>query len=135
MFEKITRKKVRFESPRGLLSIEDVWDLPLRKGMLTLDDMAKNLSKELRDNEESFVSDKKEVKIIIMKLKFKAIKHIIGVKLKDEEACKKKVENKKKYETIVDVLAEKERKDLKGQSDKALRKRLKKYKSEDSQNS
>lgn len=127
MFEKITRKKVRFESPRGLLSIEDVWDLPLRKGMLTLDDMAKSLSKELRDNEESFVSDKKDEKIIIMKLKFKAIKHIIGVKLKEEEACKKKVENKKKYDTIVDVIAEKEVEGLKKQSDKELRKSLKKY--------
>lgn len=128
MFEKITRKKIRFESPRGQLSIEDVWDLPLRKGMLTLDDMAKALSKNLRDNEESFVSDKKDEKIILMKLKFKAIKYIIGVKLKEEEACKVKVENKKKYETIIDVLAEKEVDGLKKQSDKELRKSLKKYK-------
>lgn len=127
MFEKITRKKVRFESPRGQLSIEDVWDLPLRKGMLTLDDMAKALSKELRDNEESFVSDKKDEKILLMKLRFKAVKHIIGVKLKEEEACKVKVQNKKKYDTIVEVIAEKEIDTLKGKSDKALRKSLKKY--------
>ena len=130
MFEQITRKKVRFESARGQLSIEDVWDLPLRKGMLTLDDMAKQLSKYLRDNEESFVSDKKDENIALMKLKFKAVKYIIGVKLKEEEACKVKVENKKKYETIVDVLAEKEREDLKTQSEKELRKSLKKYKAD-----
>jgi hypothetical protein len=29
LFQKATRAKLRFETPKGLLSVEDLWDLPL----------------------------------------------------------------------------------------------------------
>jgi len=126
MFEKITREKVRFITTRGQLSIEDLWDLPLDKGVVNLDDIAKSLSKELRESEESFVNPKK--KDNLTKLKFKAVKHIIIVKLKEIEKRKEEAENKIKYNKIVDVLAEKEIDVLKEKSMKDLKKELKRYK-------
>ena len=132
MFEKITRKKVRFESVRGCLSIEDLWDLPLLNAVVNLDDMAKKLSKALKENEESFVKPKKKDESLeLLKLKFKAVKYIIGVKLKEEEAKKEEVQNKVKYNKIVNVIEEKEIDELKGKSAKELKKELKKYKKEE----
>jgi len=126
MFEQITRNKVRFNSVRGQLTIEDIWDLPLSNGVVNLDNMAKELSKELQESQESFVSKKK--KDNITKLKFKAVRHIISVKLKEIEKRKELAENKVKYEQILDILAEKDIDTLKGKSRKELEKELKKYK-------
>ena len=127
MFEKITKNKVRFNSTRGQLTIEDVWDLPLTNGVVNLDDMAKALSKELQESQESFVVKPKK-KENITKLKFDAVRHIISVKLDEIEKRKQEVENKAKYAQIVDVLAEKDVEKLKGKSRKELEKELKKYK-------
>lgn len=129
MFEQITRKKVRFESLRGMLSIEDIWDLPLLNGVVNLDDMARKISKELRENEESFVKPKKkDEKLELLKLKLKALKYVIATKLKEEEDRKKALENKVKYNKIVEVIEEKEIDELKEKSTKELKKELKKYK-------
>ena len=127
MFEKIKKNKVRFNSTRGQLSIEDVWDLPLTNGVVNLDDMAKALSKELQESQESFVVKPKK-KENISKLKFDAVRHIISIKLDEIEKRKQEVENKAKYAQIVDVLAEKDVEKLKGKSRKELEKELKKYK-------
>lgn len=126
MFEKITREKVRFQSPRGALTIEDIWDLPLRDGTLNLDDIAKKLFQELQYNQESFVTPKK--KDTLTKLKFNAVRHIISVKLEEEEKRKIEAQNKIKYNKIVDIIAEKEVDELKEKSTKELERELKKYK-------
>ena len=57
MFEQATRNKLRFESTKGPLSVEQVWDAPLtsRNGF-SLDDIAKQAKRELDAlSEESFV--------------------------------------------------------------------------------
>jgi len=127
MFEKITKNKVRFNSVRGQLTIEDVWDLPLTKGVVNLDNMAKALSKELQESQESFVLKPKK-KDDITKLKFDAIRHIISVKLDEIEKRKQEAENKARYAQIVDILAEKDVEKLKGKSRKELEKELKRLK-------
>ena len=126
MFEQLTRKKVRFNSTRGQLTIEDIWDLPLSNGVVNLDNMAKELSKELQESQESFVTKKK--KDSTTKLKFNAVRHIIAVKLKEIDKRKEDADNKVKYDQIVDILAEKDVDSLKGKSRKDLEKELKKYK-------
>ena len=64
MFEKATRRKLRFTSAAGLLSTEDLWDLPLTSatGKANLDDIAKALNRRLKDAEEvSFVAPERAV--------------------------------------------------------------------------
>ena len=49
MFEKASRLKLRFSTSIGMLSAEDLWDLPLssRNGTANLDDVARNLDVDL----------------------------------------------------------------------------------------
>ena len=60
MFDKVTRLKLRFESNKGLLSVEQVWDLSLT----ALNEMAKGLSRQVKaaeTDEEDFIGTKSNV--------------------------------------------------------------------------
>ena len=63
IFEKAAREKLRFDSPIGDLTTEQLWDLPLTSANIqrpSLDFMARAVSRELRDfGEESFDSKTK----------------------------------------------------------------------------
>lgn len=119
MFEKATRMKLRFTTSVGLLSVEDIWDLPLvtrRKNASCLDDLAKTLNKELKNSgEESFVlkrtNPNKE-----LQLKFEIVKYIIGVKLAEREVVDNAKKTKEKKEQIMALIAEKKTESLKGKS-------------------
>jgi len=54
MFAFATKKKIRFETSKGLLSVEDLWDLPLTSdnGRPNLDDIAKGIYKAMKEGEE-----------------------------------------------------------------------------------
>lgn len=118
MFEKASRLKLRFESPRGMLSVEELWDIPLtNKNGMNLDEIAKTIFMKLRDDVNiSFVNDNSETKDDMMQLKFDIIKHIIDIKKSERNAhdldTKKKEENKK----IMALIAEKQDDALKGKS-------------------
>lgn len=124
MFEKATRLKVRFESPKGLLSVEDLWDLPLTSGTgkANLDDIAKGLHRKLKEDDDvSFVlKDKKSDKV--EQLKFDIVKHIIDVRLAEFEAMEAHRANVKKKQRILEIIATKEDESLKGQSLEELKK-------------
>ena len=79
IFEQASRRGLRFTTGQGAVTTEDLWDMPLthaRRGY-SLDDLAKDLRRQLKDNEEvSFVtpvtrSDE------VLQLKFDIVKHII----------------------------------------------------------
>ena len=54
-FEKATRLRLRFETSRGNLNVEDLWRLPLAE----LDKLAIALNKQLKESsEESFIKAK-----------------------------------------------------------------------------
>ena len=82
LFENATREKVRFETSRGVISVEDVWDLPLQsKNGFDLDSIAKDVNRQLKaSGEESFVKPT-TAGDSVLELKLEIIKHIIKVKL------------------------------------------------------
>jgi hypothetical protein len=109
MFEKASRLKLRFESSKGLLTVEDLWDLPLtsRRAGTSLDDLAKNINRQLKeDQEESFVE--RSTKNTELELAFDIIKHIITVRLAENDAKRVLAENKAKKEKLLEVIARKE---------------------------
>ena len=118
MFEKASRLKVRFDTGKGQVAIEDLWDLPLtsKTGRANLDDIARGLHKQLKnDDDVSFVvKDKKSDTIV--QLKFDIVKHIIEIRLAENEANTKARENAEQKQRILQLITEKQDDDLKGKS-------------------
>lgn len=125
MFEKASRLKLRFITPRGSVTAEDLWDMPLtsRSGM-SLDDLAKSLNRALKESEEeSFVVKKTEPGNII-ELSFDIVKHIIKTKLEEAETRQNAAIKKAQKEKILEIIVEKEDDSLKGKSITALKKMI-----------
>lgn len=119
IFEFATREKIRFRHSNGLISVEDLWDLTLPQ----LDTIAKALRKLLRDNEESFISDKPKDDNGTS-VAFEIVKHIIGVRLAEKEAMKRRKEAAEKRAQILDIIADKQSAAMKEKSVEELMKEL-----------
>lgn len=124
LFEKATREKIRFNTPQGLLHIEDVWELPLSsrsKNKANLNDIAKMLHKELKDDDEmDFVTRRvKPNEGLVMR--FEIVKHIIDVRLAEKDAAENLAKAKEKKAQIMSIMAEKETESLKGKSFEELK--------------
>lgn len=116
MFEKAARQKLRFDSPKGLLSVEDLWDLPLG-GRTTvsanLDDIAKRLHRLLKnDDDVSFVVKEKKSDATVQ-LKFDIVKHVIEVRIAEDEARAARKADSERRQKILAIIADREDENLK----------------------
>lgn len=116
MFEEASRKRLRFNTRVGILTVEDLWVLPLTGNGENLDDIAKTLNREVKNSEEeSFVVKQSGVNETL-KLKFDIVKHIIAVKLAEAEAAENAAAVKAKKERIMEIIASKKDEELKDAS-------------------
>lgn len=120
MFEKASRLKLRFDTNRGGLCVEDLWDLPLTStiaGKVNLDAIAVGLFKRLQNDGAPLSFVETETKTDEeTKLKFDIVRHIIEVKKTDNKAAldaKTKADQKQK---ILGILADKQDESLRGKS-------------------
>jgi hypothetical protein len=123
MFEEASRKRLRFESPQGLLTVEDLWQLPLQSMSgkhANLDGIAILISKALKDSStESFVTQRLRTDIsgparADLELKLEIVKRVIKVRIQEAEAADKAAEIKAKKDRIMEIIAAKEDEALKG---------------------
>ncbi len=122
MFELASRKALRFNSPKGLLTVEDLWQLPLSSANKTnLDDIARGLHTALKTEIVSFVT-KTDIADEDTKLAFNIVKHIIDVRLAENEAKRNATERNEKRQQLLGLIAQKENEQLAGQSLDDLRK-------------
>lgn len=119
IFEKASRKKLRFGTSIGMLSTEDLWDLPLLSASSNpcLDDIARNIYKRLKDDTEniSFVRPPKEENNEDI-LAFEIVKYIIESKIAEREASEQKQLKAAKKQRILEIMAKKEDESLMGAS-------------------
>ncbi len=116
-FELATRSGYRYSTPRGLITTEDVYALPLQSNNgVSLDTLAKHLHNEIKKTEEESFVVKKTKTNATLETKFEIVKHIIKVKLEEREARELFIENKLKKEKILGVIAEKRDSNLKKRS-------------------
>lgn len=116
LFEIASRCKYRF-AYRGMISVEDLWDLRLE----SLDEIYKNLSSEIKKaSEESLLKTKTKDQEVIEN-KIEIVKYIVNVKLQEVESRRREIENKEKKQHIMAILSQKEDEDLKNKSIEELK--------------
>lgn len=127
IFEIASRKKLRFQGPKGPLTTEQLWDLPLNSGDgLSLDALAVETNRKLRelDAEESFVAPVSRKGLDDLALKLDILKYIISVKLSEAAATRKSQADAKQRDLLISILAEKENEELKKMSPAELRRQI-----------
>lgn len=126
IFEYASRNKLRFSSIRGELTLEHLWDAPLRSNDgFNLDQIARTANKALKDaTEESFVTTTRSSAQNRLEVMLEIVKHVISVKLSEEEASKRRKENKLEKEKLLAILEEKQTGKLSNLSEKEIQKRI-----------
>ena len=126
LFLQATREKFRFESSKGDLSVEQLWDLPLtsRTGF-DLDTVAKAVNANLKSsNEESFVNASNNPAVSRLQAQLEVVKAIIEVKLAQAEATKKRAEKVAERQRLMEVLHSKKDQELQGLSVEEIERRF-----------
>ena len=128
IFERASRLRIRFESSKGLLTVEDLWVLPLSskegKGKVNLDDIARGLHRKIQEaGEVSFVkpANGPDEKLTVA---FEVVKHVINVLIAEREAAERKAQREEKKKLLLKALAEAENKELTSGSIEELRAKL-----------
>jgi len=126
IFEYATRNKLRFRSLRGMLDIEQLWDVPLRsRDGFDLNAIAKGASKALKEiSEDNFVETSKTTEHTRSEMSLEAVKYVIDVKLAEEETAKTRAAKKQEKEKLLSFLAEKQDGKLSELSVEELQKRI-----------
>ncbi len=127
IFEQATRRAIRFESAKGDLSVEQLWDLPLQsRNQFDLDTIAKTVNRQLNAvTEESFVSVRENPAKEILSLKLEIVKHIISVKLQEAEEARNRANKASEKEKLLRLLDEKQNEALRALTPEEIQERLK----------
>jgi hypothetical protein len=110
IFEKATRKNILFDTSKGVLNVIDLWRLPLTapSGKVSLDAIACQLHEQLQSSPTISFVRKVEEGDADLKLAFAVVKHIIDVKLVEQEtASQNRLRNEKKQQ-IMALISQKE---------------------------
>lgn len=119
IFEYAVRNKVRFPF-KGLISVEDLWDL----SVTNLDSIYKTLNKQIKQSEEESLLTVKTNIDTELEVQIDIVKHIVSVKLAEQEAREKVAAKKAQKQKIMSIIATKEDEALQNTSVEDLKKML-----------
>lgn len=121
LFITAAREKLRFPSSVGLITAEDLWDLPLSGKGANLDSIARTLHRGLKDADGDISFVKPAVKTTTeLQVKFDIVKYVIDAKMGERDiraAAEDKAATKQK---LMAKLAEKKDKALDDLSTEAI---------------
>lgn len=119
IFEYAVRNKIRFPF-KGMISAEDLWDLSVEN----LDSIYKTLNKQVKQSKEESLLNVKTNVDTELEVQIAIVKHIVSVKLEEQEAREKAVAKKAQKQKIMSIIAAKEDEALQNSSVDDLRKML-----------
>ena len=117
MFERAARCGLRFNSSKGEITTEDLFDLPLEAtgNRLSLDQVAREVYKELKSYDEvSFVQTKPEPRRVSLELQMEIVKHVTESKKADLAAVETRAKKAELRRQLTEALAAKQGEELKG---------------------
>lgn len=120
MFEKAARMKLRFGTDKGLLSVEDLWDLSLQQ----LNRLAKALNKSIKESAEDDFLEETSAEDLIIKLQFNLVLHVLEAKKAEKKERLTASTKKAEREKILGILAKKQDDALENLSEEDLKKKL-----------
>lgn len=103
MFEFALKNKVRFPY-KGLVSVEDLWDLSVRD----LDGIFKTLNAQVKKSQEESLLATKTKEDETLAIQIEIVKHIVKIKLDEAETAKQSKELKEKKQKIMEIIAAKQ---------------------------
>lgn len=120
-YKEASRQKLRFQTSKGLLSSEQLWDLSLTD----LDTLAVSLQESYENSKGKSFLEKRTTKDKTLKLQFDIVLDVLQTKAAEVEAAQTERENKEHNQKILELIKEKQDDSLKGKSIKELEKMLK----------
>ena len=125
IFEQASSLRLRFESAKGNLTVEDLWELPLSsEKSVSLDSVAKKIYQNLNGVQSiSFVGESTEANTLD-RLRMDIVLLIIDVKKAENAAARKATENRIEAQRIMEQMAKLQDKALDNMSMEQLQARL-----------
>ena len=111
MFEVASRMKFRFHY-NGIIQVEDLWDLSLT----SLDSIFKLLNSQVKNSQEESLLETQNKKDEETLTKIEIVKHIVSVKLAENEKRKKARERKEKRAKLMEIMSYKQDESLQNKS-------------------
>lgn len=120
-FKLACQQKLRYQTNKGLLSTEQLWDLSIED----LDALAVSLDSEFKESGKKSFLVKTSVKDKTTKLKFDVVLDVLNTKDEELQNAKQAANDKDHNKKIIALIAEKQDESLKGKSIKQLEDMLK----------
>jgi len=127
VFEIATREKLRFDTSRGQVTVEDLWDMPLQgknQDDFSLDEIAIALDKAIKEGGHTSFVSKKTRSTKILEIKLEVVKTIIEYNLQKIEDSKNRLDKKAKKEKLLALKAKKQDAALEELSEEDIDKQL-----------
>jgi hypothetical protein len=118
LFLLASRKKFRFSSERGELTVEQLWDIPLtsRSGF-SVNNIAIEVNRELKSlEEESFVETSKNPRRDTLRAMLELLKTVIAVRQEEAQKASEATERATKRQKIMEAIEAKEKEGLQSAS-------------------
>jgi hypothetical protein len=116
LFEKAVRAKLRFITERGVVSLEDLWDLPLS----ALNDLAKNTNREVKASEEEDFLKTATAKDKSLALQFEVLLYVLKTKVEERDAKIASVAKAEQKAKLVNALARKQDASMEAMSEEEI---------------
>lgn len=120
-FKSASQQKLRFQTTKGLLSTEQLWDLSLEE----LDALAVSLEAEHKESGKKSFLVKTSTKDKTAKLRFDVVLDVLNTKVEERNTAQEAAEVREHNKKIISLISEKQDESLKGKSIKQLEAMLK----------
>jgi hypothetical protein len=126
IFAIAAREQYRFATPRGLVTVEALWQMPLSaKDGFDLNNTAKAVNNELKAMaEESFVDEKPVPGRQHTENRLEIVKYVIATKMAENTAARSAIAKKEEKQKLLTLLDDKNNEELKKLSPAELRARI-----------